>query len=132
VAQSNAARHGVEKTIRFLPSDLLEALSSGFRADAMVSNPPYIASGELARLPKEVRDFEPMSALVAGEDGLAVYRRLIPDAKRFLARNGFVALELGAGQSAAVEELFAQSGYKVDEIVKDLQGHERVIVARVE
>ena len=82
------------------------------------------------KLPKEVRDFEPVRALAAGEDGLKVIRRLVMSAKRFLSPSGLVALEIGAGQCAAVAELFGNEGYVVSEVVKDLQGHERVIVAQ--
>ncbi len=130
VARANARLHKVEKNIRFLESDLLEALPDGLRADAIVSNSPYIADGELVKLPKEVRDFEPVRALAAGEDGLKVIRRLVMSTKRFLSPSGFVALEIGAGQCAAVAELFGNEGYVVIEVVKDLQGHERVIVAQ--
>lgn len=130
VARGNATLHQVEKNIRFLESDLLHNLDSSFVADAIVSNPPYIADGEIAKLPKEVRDFEPARALAAGEDGLKVIRRLVMDARRILSPSGFVALEIGAGQRAAVEEFFGQQGYEVVEVVKDLQGHERVIVAQ--
>lgn len=130
VAAENVKCHGLEKKIRFLQGDLLEALPDSFTADAIVSNPPYIASGELAKLPREVKDFEPVRALVAGEDGLEVIRRLVVGAKRFLSSpNGFVALEMGAGQHAAVEQLFVGAHYKVAQVLKDLQGHERVIVA---
>jgi release factor glutamine methyltransferase len=130
VARGNATLHQTEKNIRFLESDLLQDLDDSLRVDVVVSNPPYIADGEMARLPKEVRDFEPVNALQAGEDGLKVIRRLVMDARRFLSPSGFVALELGAGQRAAVEEFFGQQGYGVVEVVKDLQGHERVIVAQ--
>jgi release factor glutamine methyltransferase len=129
VAASNAARHKVEKNISFLQGDLLEMLPDSLQVDAVVSNPPYIATGELAKLPKEVRDFEPVRALTAGEDGLEVIRRLVMTAKRVLKPSGFVTLEMGAGQRAAVEALFVKAGYEVDQIVKDLQGHERVVVA---
>jgi release factor glutamine methyltransferase len=129
VAASNAARHEVEKNIRFLQGDLIGVLPDGLRADVIVSNPPYIATGELAKLPKEVRDFEPVRALSAGEDGLEVIQRLVMDARRVLKPSGFVALEMGAGQRAAVEALFVKAGYEIDRVVKDLQGHERVIVA---
>jgi len=129
VAAGNAKRHDVEKNIRFLHSDLLKALPDSFTADAIVSNPPYIASGELAKLPKEVKDFEPVRALVAGEDGLEVIRRLVVEARRFLSPTGFVALEMGAGQRATVEQLFVGANYTVAQVLKDLQGHERVIVA---
>jgi release factor glutamine methyltransferase len=130
VAQANAKSHDLEKMIRFLKSDLLENFPDGQRVDAVVSNPPYIASGELARLPKEVRDFEPVPALIAGEDGLEVFRRLAKTAKRVLSPSGFVALEMGAGQRAPVEELFSNESFAVAEVLRDLQGIERVIVAQ--
>lgn len=131
VATENAKRHGVEKNIRFLQGDLLEALPSSIKVDAVVSNPPYIASGEIGTLPKEVRDFEPMQALVAGEDGLKVYRRLVPDGRRVLLPGGGLYLELGAGQRPAVEQLCVAADYTVAAVVKDLQGHERVLVTRL-
>jgi release factor glutamine methyltransferase len=130
VARGNAALHKIEKNIRFLESDLLGILPDSLSVDVVVSNPPYIADGEIAKLPKEVRDFEPVYALQAGEDGLKVIRRLVTMARRSLSPSGFVALEMGAGQRSAVEEFFGQQGYEVVEVVKDLQGHERVIVAR--
>ncbi len=130
VARGNAKLHQVEKNIRFLESDLLDVLPDSFVTDVVVSNPPYIADGEMAKLPKEVRDFEPVTALQAGEDGLKVIRRLVIMAKRILSPSGFMALEIGAGQRAAVEGFFGQQGYEVVEVVKDLQGHERVIVAQ--
>ena len=130
VARGNASLHQAEKNIRFLESDLLQALPDSFGAEAVVSNPPYIADGELVKLPKEVRDFEPVRALAAGEDGLKVIRRLVMNARRILSPSGFVALEIGDGQRAAVEEIFGQQGHVVVEVLKDLQGHERVIVAQ--
>jgi release factor glutamine methyltransferase len=129
VAAGNVKRLGAEKNVRLLKSDLLEALPDSLTVDAIVSNPPYIASGELATLPKEVKDFEPVRALVAGEDGLEVIRRLVVEARRFLSPTGFVALEMGAGQRAAVEQMFVGADYTVAQVLKDLQGHERVIVA---
>jgi release factor glutamine methyltransferase len=129
VARANARRHGVEKNARFLQGDLLEAFSDNVGADVIVSNPPYIARGDWATLPKEVRDFEPVPALVAGEDGLEVIRRLVKTAKRVLAASGLVALEIGAGQRAAVERLFRDHSYGAVEVMNDLQGHERVVIA---
>jgi release factor glutamine methyltransferase len=130
VARGNSKLHEVEKNIRFLESDLLDNIPSGFVADAIVSNPPYIADGEIAKLPKEVRDFEPVRALAAGEDGLKVIRRLVMNARRVLSPSGFMALEIGAGQRLGIEEIFGQQRWDVVEVVKDLQGHERVIVAQ--
>jgi release factor glutamine methyltransferase len=130
VAEENAKRHNVEKKIRFFRGDLLESLPVSLSVDAIVSNPPYIASGDLARLPKEVREFEPVHALSAGEDGLNFYRRIVGSARRFLLPTGFLCLELGDGQCAAVSRLCAENGWTVDQVVKDLQGKERVLVAR--
>ena len=76
-----------------------------------------------------MKDFEPVRALVAGEDGLEVIHRLVVQAKRVLSPSGFVALEIGAGQRAAVAELFGKSDFEVVEVVKDLQEYERVVVA---
>jgi release factor glutamine methyltransferase len=129
VAQANALRHGLEKKIRFFHGDLLDALPSSSKVDAVVSNPPYVASGEIGRLPKEIRDFEPMPALVAGDDGLEVFRRLVPDGTRILSPGGRLYLELGAGQRPAVEQLCVAAGYTVVEVVRDLQRHERVLIA---
>jgi len=130
VAQANAARHEVEKRIRFLESDLLSNLPVSLQVEAIVSNPPYIASGDWAKLPKEVRDFEPALALTAGEDGLEIIRRLVTTARRILSPTGFVALEIGAGQRGAVETIFGGAQFVVRDVVKDLQGHERVMVAQ--
>jgi len=129
VARVNATRYDFKNSTRFLLGDLLLTLPDSFTVDAIVSNPPYIASGELAQLPREVKDFEPAQALFAGIDGLEIIRRLVVDAKRFLSPTGFVALEIGAGQRPAVAELFECAGYTVAQVEKDLQGHERVIVA---
>jgi release factor glutamine methyltransferase len=130
VARANAIRHKVEKNIGFSQGDLLQALTDSFRADVIVSNPPYVAVGEWAKLSKEVRDFEPVRAFAAGEDGLEVIRRLVMNARRVLSPSGFVALELGAGQCAAVQELFVEQDYEVTQVAKDLQGHDRVMVAQ--
>jgi release factor glutamine methyltransferase len=126
VAQANATRHEAGK-IRLIQADLLPG---DVRVEAIVSNPPYIALGDLAGLPREVREFEPHGALIAGADGLEIYRRLAPLCRQALLPGGFVALEVGAGQAPAVAELLTAAGLAVEEVIKDLQGHERVVVAR--
>ena len=114
VARANAARLGLE--VEFVHGDLL----AGLDADAVLSNPPYVAAGE--RLPADV-GFEPREALYGGEDGLDVIRRLLAEA----AGVPFVALEVGAGQAPAVAELM--TGRTVATL-RDLAGHERVVVGR--
>ncbi|MBT9331147.1 peptide chain release factor N(5)-glutamine methyltransferase [Paracidobacterium acidisoli] len=125
VAQGNAQAHGVEERMRFLPSDLLGAVQ-GERFDAVVSNPPYIASGEL--LETQVRDYEPHTALFAGATGLDIYERLIPQAREALAAGGWLMLEMGHGQREALTGLLA--GWSDVEFVDDLQGIPRVAIAR--
>ncbi len=109
VVEANASRLGLSSRVRFLKSDLLGALApllaTGRRLDAVISNPPYIPLGDLPGLQPEVRDFEPHTALFAGEDGLAVYRGLIPQAKLFLRDGGLLALEFGFGQREAIATL---------------------------
>jgi release factor glutamine methyltransferase len=93
--------------------------------DAVVSNPPYVRDDE--ELPRDVAAFEPSLALRAGPDGLDVIRRLVPAAA---ARAPFLALEVGAGQAGAVAELCREAGYSSIDVVPDLAGIERVVVAR--
>jgi release factor glutamine methyltransferase len=125
VAKENAARHNVAERIDFRPSDLLEA-AQGERFDAIVSNPPYVATTE--ELEPQVRDYEPQTALYAGETGLDIYRRLIPQAKAALKPEGWLLMEIGHGQSKALAELL--HGWANTEFVDDLQGIPRVAIAR--
>jgi release factor glutamine methyltransferase len=117
VARANAARLGLE--VEFLEGDLLEPVAGAL--DAVVSNSPYVATTD--PLPPDVRLHEPAEALYAGADGLDVVRRLVAAA----AAVPFIALEVGAGQAAAVAELM--TGRRV-ETIRDLAGHERVVIGR--
>ena len=130
-ARDNAARHKVERRIRFLQGDLLTPLvERKERVDIVVSNPPYIPSRDLETLAVEVREHEPRLALDGGEDGLNLYRRLAAMLKDVVKRpKGIVALEVGAGQSREVASLLHQSlpHGKID-VVKDLAGIDRVVV----
>jgi release factor-specific protein-(glutamine-N5) methyltransferase len=125
VACENAERNGISGSIRFLCGDLLAPVADE-RFEIVVSNPPYVSSADRDSLPVEVRDYEPELALFAGEDGLAIYRRLIPAAHAALIPGGFVALEIGYGQDAAIRDLLAESGFEEIEFVPDLQGIRRV------
>ena len=97
--------------------------------DMIVSNPPYVASGEIAGLEPEVRDHDPRLALDGGEDGLAAYREIIPALPGLLAPSGVIALELGAGQHRSVVSLVREQFDSPVDIKLDLHGHERVILA---
>jgi release factor glutamine methyltransferase len=98
--------------------------------DFVVSNPPYVPTADLDSLSVEVREHEPGLALFAGEDGLEIYRRLIPDAFGVLASGGFIALEMGCGQSEAVGHLLTGAGFIEVKFAPDLQGIQRVALAR--
>jgi release factor glutamine methyltransferase len=127
IARENAKRNGVD--LGFLSGDLLAPVA-GERFEIIVSNPPYVPEADRATLSVEVREYEPALALFAGDDGLDVYRRLIPAAFDALVPGGFVALEVGYGQSEAVTELLARVGFEQIEFVPDLQGIPRVACAR--
>lgn len=129
VARGNAERNGVAHRVTFHQGDLLAPVA-GKLFDFVVSNPPYVPERDRDSLSVEVRDYEPAQALFAGVDGLAVYRRLIPAAFAALAPGGFVGLEIGFGQQAAVAELLADARFENIEFTKDLQGIARVAVAR--
>ena len=127
LAEENAKSNGA--SIRFLVGDLL-APTEGERFEIIVSNPPYVAMSDRDSLDVEVRDYEPALALFAGEDGLEVYRRLIPAAFEALTPGGFLVLEIGYSQSPAITELLTCSGFQQIEFVPDLQGISRVACAR--
>ncbi|MBS1799687.1 MAG: peptide chain release factor N(5)-glutamine methyltransferase [Acidobacteria bacterium] len=131
VAQSNARAHSLDTRIRFLLSDLLEALppeqQTGY-FDVIASNPPYVPSGDSPTLHPQVREHEPATALYAGADGLDIYRRLVPEAQRALKPGGLLALEIGHGQRDALAGLLA--GWTNVGFIDDLQGIPRVAIAR--
>lgn len=128
VAEKNCEQLGATERVRFVASDLYTALGDE-RFDCIVSNPPYVAAGEA--LEPQVRDFEPAMALFAGEDGLAIYRRLIPEAADHLEPGGHLLLEIGHGQRDAVGFLLRQCGYEEIRFGNDLQGISRVARARM-
>jgi release factor glutamine methyltransferase len=131
VARKNAARHG-SRQIRFCPGDLFEAIAEardGFHL--IVSNPPYVRSGELRMLPRDIRDWEPVIALDGGTDGLDYYRRIALDAHRYLVDGGYVVLEIGADQGAEVCDLFSlMDRYAAPALYQDFSGRDRVVAAR--
>jgi release factor glutamine methyltransferase len=129
VARRNAELNGVSSRIRFLHGDLLAPVAAE-RFEIVVSNPPYVPAADRPTLSVEVRDHEPALALFAGDDGLDVYQRLIPAAFTALVAGGFVAMEIGFGQSKAIGTLLADSGFEQVRFATDLQGIERVAIAQ--
>jgi release factor glutamine methyltransferase len=129
VARGNAERNEVARRIEFKESDLLAAVADE-PFEMVVSNPPYVPTADRDSLAVEVREHEPALALFAGEDGLDVYRRLIPAAFAVLEPGGFLVMEIGYGQSQAVAALMSESGFEQIEFVPDLQGIPRVASGR--
>lgn len=127
VASYNATKHNVIDRLTFCLGDLFVPVQ-GQVFNAILSNPPYIPQADIAGLAPEVRQ-EPSLALVGGEDGLDFYRRIIHEGKKYLATGGFIAMEVGIGQSQLVAAMAKETGvFKVSDIVKDYGGIERVVV----
>lgn len=124
IARRNAEQHGAR--IEFLLGSFFQPVNQR-RFDLIVSNPPYITTADLATLQSEVRDFEPRLALDGGTDGLDAYRVLAAEAPRYLEPNGWLLLEIGAGQDKDVATLLADAGFDAIVSVPDNAGIIRVV-----
>lgn len=136
LAQENAIRHNLDHHITFCYGNLFRAFEPfGLKGeiDLLVSNPPYVSQKEFARLPINVKNYEPRQALLAGKTGLEFHKRIITESAEYLKPSGYLVLEMGYNQSKIIKELIESTGY-FDRInfVKDLQGIKRVISARLE
>jgi release factor glutamine methyltransferase len=133
VARRNAIRHGVNRRIAFVETDLF---AKAGQIDLIVANPPYVPERDLASLAAEVRDHEPEVALFGGADGLAIYRRLLPEARALIedpeVSPSRLIVEVGYDQAAVVTELAAAWGWQLVRARKDLQGIPRTLVFRIE
>lgn len=129
VARGNAESLSLSGRCGFVACDMAAALHGPF--DLIVSNPPYIVSGDIASLAPDVREFDPRVALDGGADGLTAYRAIAADTKRLLAPKGMLVVELGIGQEAAVTELLRAAGLTVPRPArKDLGGLPRALLAQ--
>ena len=133
VARQNAMRNRLTRCVTCLTADALQAppMLLG-RFDLIVSNPPYIRTGELESLDASVRDYEPREALDGGEDGLMFYRAVAEKWRAVLKPGGTVMFECGEDQSAAVREILADRGFTDIETVKDTRGIERVVTGKLQ
>lgn len=127
VARRNAANLGLSGRSSFVQNNWTAGLAPGW--DIILSNPPYVSESEIAGLEPEVTDYDPLTALAAGPDGLDDYRILIPGAAALLRPGGLLALEVGAGQSQAVEDMILAQGLVTPWRRCDLSGVERCCFA---
>lgn len=131
IAAANAKAHGVSDRASFLAADWLDAVTGTF--DLILSNPPYLASGEIAGLAEEVANYDPRLGLDGGPDGLDAYRRIAARACDHLAEDGRLLVEIGPAQGEAVTTILAGAGLRPGEALgvrRDLAGRPRVVVAR--
>ncbi len=126
VASKNADKHKVK--VELLQSNLFDCIQGSF--DIIVSNPPYIPTGDIEALMPEVRDFEPKMALDGSGDGLKFYRCISKGAKEHLNPGGLIFYEIGYNQGEAVKEILEEEGFTDVIIKKDLSGLDRVVAAR--
>jgi release factor glutamine methyltransferase len=127
VARRNARTLGLDGRASFVQGCWTDGISDRF--DIVISNPPYIATGDLETLAPELR-YEPVLALDGGADGLAAYRAFIPGVGAVLAKDGLIALEIGQGQDEEVDALLRKAGFGPSARYRDLGGINRCLTAR--
>ncbi len=135
VARINAGKHHVSERVFFIHAHFLECFKPSLAEpifDVIVSNPPYIRTSEMEHLQVEIKEYEPRFSLEAGKDGLQAYREIIPAAYPLLKKGGRLILEIGDGMAPDVTSLMRQSSFGSIGTKKDLQGIERIAVARKE
>lgn len=128
IASRNASLHKTEDRLELKEGDLFDAVSGSY--DMIVSNPPYIASGQIETLMTEVRDHEPRMALDGGEDGLHFYRRILRDAGDHLKEKGWLLVEIGYDQAQQVRSMFDDNRYESVRVIKDMAGLDRVVLGQ--
>ncbi|AQT69886.1 Release factor glutamine methyltransferase [Anaerohalosphaera lusitana] len=133
VAGRNVEKHGLGEKVELCGGDLFEAVE-GFadkQFDLIVSNPPYVTEAEYEGLDRNVKEYEPARALVAGEKGLDIYERMMGELATYLKPDGAVMLEIGYQQGDAVRELLEGTGlFSEVRIEKDFARHDRIAVAK--
>ena len=128
VAERNRDSLGLGSLVELRGADVLSGIEDA-SLRLVISNPPYVASSDIAELEPDVRSYEPLPALEGGVDGLDTLRRLLPEAARVLLPGGTVVVEVGHGQARAVAALAAESGFRGIDIHPDLSGKERIVEA---
>ncbi len=131
IAAENARKHGVAERVEFIECDLLAGIGVEPRFDFIVSNPPYVSAAEYEKLPRDVKNFEPREALLAGPKGTEVIERLISQAAERLRPGGHLLIEISPMIHTAVQALLAAApGLQSGPTVKDLARLPRVVQAK--
>lgn len=129
ITKRNIMKHKLSNRANFIKSDLLEeVIKQEKKYDILLSNPPYIKDEVINTLMEDVKNYEPHTALSGGNDGLNFYIRIINDSNKVLKENGILAFEIGHDQGYEVSELMSEKGYKDIRVIKDLVGHDRVVI----
>ena len=126
LAEKNAAKNNA--AVSFIVSDIWDSITGEY--DVIISNPPYITADEMEKLMPEVGMYEPETALFGGFDGLAMYKRIAVGAGGHLVSSGYIFLEIGCNQAAAVSDILERNGFEDIRTEKDLSGLDRVVWAR--
>lgn len=135
VAARNVEKHQLKEQVRLLCGDLFEPVIKQLDVglfDLIVCNPPYVSTSEYEILNKNIKDYEPQFALLAGEDGMDVYRRIVKKVDKFLKPGAAMMLEIGYAQGPAVRELLEQTGAFAEiKIEKDFHDNDRIVIAEI-
>lgn len=132
VTKRNIIKHNLNSRSTFIKSDLLEeVINKQKKYDILVSNPPYIKEEVIETLMDDVKKYEPHTALSGGKDGLYFYKKIVDDSNKILKTNGILAFEIGHDQGKEVGDLMVEKGYKNVRVVKDLAGHDRVVIGEL-
>lgn len=126
VCKKNAINNQVDNRLRLIKSNLFDEIY-GEKFDLIISNPPYIPTGDINFLQNEVKDYEPLIALDGGFDGLDFYKKIAKIPKEFLNKNGKIIVEIGINQEKDIIEIFAQNNFINSDFSKDLPGIIRIL-----
>lgn len=127
-AAKNVGEQGLGERINLVCADMVSCFAQAF--DMVVCNPPYVSEFEFSSVSREVRDFEPKEALVAGDEGLDFIARMFDDARAVVVSGGHLIFEIGAGQIEGVKKLARSCGWGIIDVRRDFSGIERVVIAK--